>query len=93
MSARAAWRLEAAGFSPVYDYVAGKSDYATLPTWGGYGWEELTTPGWSAVSCNQEAAACDTLHPHTSAAGQAGCVAGPPGRKVTLTSSCSPGDP
>jgi CBS domain-containing protein len=33
MSPRAAWRLEAAGFSPVYDYVAGKSDWlaADLP--------------------------------------------------------------
>ena len=27
MSPRAAWRLEAAGFGPVYDYVAGKSDW------------------------------------------------------------------
>ena len=27
MSPRAAWRLEAAGFSPVYDYVAGKADW------------------------------------------------------------------
>lgn len=33
MSPRAAWRLEAAGFSPVYDYVGGKSDWlaADLP--------------------------------------------------------------
>jgi CBS-domain-containing membrane protein len=33
MSPRAAWRLEAAGFSPVYDYVAGKADWlaADLP--------------------------------------------------------------
>src|SRR5579859_6658669 len=33
MSPRAAWRLEAAGFSPVYDYVAGKTDWlaADLP--------------------------------------------------------------
>ena len=33
MSPRAAWRLESAGFSPVYDYVAGKSDWlaADLP--------------------------------------------------------------
>jgi CBS domain-containing protein len=33
MSPRAAWRLEEAGFSPVYDYVAGKSDWlaADLP--------------------------------------------------------------
>ncbi len=33
MSPRAAWRLEAAGFGPVYDYVAGKSDWlaADLP--------------------------------------------------------------
>jgi CBS domain-containing protein len=33
MSPRAAWRLQAAGFSPVYDYVAGKSDWlaADLP--------------------------------------------------------------
>lgn len=33
MSPRAAWRLEAAGFDPVYDYVAGKSDWlaADLP--------------------------------------------------------------
>ena len=33
MSPRAAWRLEAAGFAPVYDYVAGKSDWlaADLP--------------------------------------------------------------
>jgi len=27
MSPRAAWRLEAAGFGPVYDYAAGKSDW------------------------------------------------------------------
>jgi len=33
MSPRAAWRLEAAGFAPVYDYVAGKADWlaADLP--------------------------------------------------------------
>jgi CBS domain-containing protein len=33
MSPRAAWRLEAAGFDPVYDYVAGKADWlaADLP--------------------------------------------------------------
>jgi Mg/Co/Ni transporter MgtE len=36
MSPRAAWRLEALGFSPVYDYVAGKADWlaAGLPTEG-----------------------------------------------------------
>jgi predicted transcriptional regulator len=33
MSPRAAWRLEEAGFSPVYDYAPGKSDWlaADLP--------------------------------------------------------------
>jgi predicted transcriptional regulator len=33
MSPRAAWRLEAAGFGPVYEYVAGKTDWlaADLP--------------------------------------------------------------
>ena len=33
MSPRAAWRLEAAGFGPVYDYAAGKADWlaAGLP--------------------------------------------------------------
>jgi CBS domain-containing protein len=33
MSPRAAWRLEAAGFGPVYDYAAGKTDWlaAGLP--------------------------------------------------------------
>jgi predicted transcriptional regulator len=33
MSPRAAWRLEAAGFSPVYEYAAGKADWlaADLP--------------------------------------------------------------
>ena len=33
MSPRAAWRLEAAGFSPVHDYAAGKTDWiaADLP--------------------------------------------------------------
>src|SRR5215472_13270236 len=33
MSPRAAWRLEAAGFGPVYDYVASKADWlaADLP--------------------------------------------------------------
>ena len=33
MSPRVAWRLEAAGLGPVYDYVAGKSDWlaADLP--------------------------------------------------------------
>lgn len=33
MSPRAGWRLEAAGFGPVYDYVAGKADWlaADLP--------------------------------------------------------------
>src|SRR5215470_13714530 len=33
MSPRAAWRLEAAGFGPVYDYAAGKEDWlaADLP--------------------------------------------------------------
>jgi len=33
MSPRAAWRLEAAGFGPVYDYLAGKADWlaADLP--------------------------------------------------------------
>ena len=36
MSPRAAWRLEAAGFSPVYDYAAGKTDWlaADLPFLG-----------------------------------------------------------
>jgi rhodanese-related sulfurtransferase len=36
MSPRAAWRLEALGFSPVYDYVTGKADWlaAGLPTEG-----------------------------------------------------------
>ena len=36
MSPRAAWRLEATGFGPVYDYVAGKSDWlaADLPFQG-----------------------------------------------------------
>src|SRR5262249_30759252 len=36
MSPRAAWRLEAAGFSPVYDYAAGKADWlaADLPVDG-----------------------------------------------------------
>ena len=36
MSPRAAWRLEAAGFSPVYDYAAGKADWlaADLPFQG-----------------------------------------------------------
>src|SRR5947207_7738072 len=33
MSPQAAWRLEAAGFGPVYDYAAGKTDWlaADLP--------------------------------------------------------------
>ncbi len=33
MSPRAAWRLEAAGFGPVYDYATGKTDWlaADLP--------------------------------------------------------------
>jgi CBS domain-containing protein len=33
MSPRAAWRLEATGFGPVYDYMAGKADWlaADLP--------------------------------------------------------------
>jgi CBS domain-containing protein len=33
MSPRAAWRLEATGFAPVYDYMAGKADWlaADLP--------------------------------------------------------------
>ncbi|HEY2309367.1 MAG TPA: CBS domain-containing protein [Streptosporangiaceae bacterium] len=33
MSPRAAWRLEAAGFAPVYDYAVGKADWlaADLP--------------------------------------------------------------
>ena len=33
MSPRAAWRLEAAGFGPMYDYMAGKADWlaADLP--------------------------------------------------------------
>jgi Mg/Co/Ni transporter MgtE len=36
MSPRAAWRLEALGFSPIYDYVTGKADWlaAGLPTEG-----------------------------------------------------------
>jgi CBS domain-containing protein len=36
MSPRAAWRLEAAGFGPVYDYAAGKGDWlaADLPFQG-----------------------------------------------------------
>jgi CBS domain-containing protein len=36
MSPRAAWRLEDAGFTPVYDYVHGKSDWlaADLPSEG-----------------------------------------------------------
>lgn len=36
MSPRAAWRLEAFGYTPVYDYVVGKSDWlaAGLPTEG-----------------------------------------------------------
>jgi CBS domain-containing protein len=34
MSPRAAWRLEALGYAPVYEYVAGKADWlaAGLPT-------------------------------------------------------------
>ena len=36
MSARAAWRLESLGFTKVYDYVGGKSDWiaAGLPVEG-----------------------------------------------------------
>jgi CBS domain-containing protein len=36
MSPRAAWRLEATGFGPVYDYAAGKADWlaADLPLEG-----------------------------------------------------------
>jgi CBS domain-containing protein len=36
MSSRAAWRLEALGFAPVYDYVTGKVDWRAsgLPTQG-----------------------------------------------------------
>jgi predicted transcriptional regulator len=36
MNPRAAWRLDSLGFSPVYDYVAGKADWmaAGLPTEG-----------------------------------------------------------
>src|SRR5919108_4977324 len=36
MSPRAAWRLDALGFAPVYDYVTGKADWlaAGLPTEG-----------------------------------------------------------
>src|SRR5947207_14274517 len=36
MSPRAAWRLDALGFADVYDYVAGKADWAAagLPTEG-----------------------------------------------------------
>ena len=36
MSPRAAWRLKAAGFGPVYDYAAGKADWlaAGLPFQG-----------------------------------------------------------
>jgi CBS domain-containing protein len=36
MSPRAAWRLEALGYGPVYDYVGGKADWlaAGLPTEG-----------------------------------------------------------
>src|SRR5687768_6680406 len=36
MSPRAAWRLEAIGFAPVYDYVGGKADWgaAGLPREG-----------------------------------------------------------
>ena len=36
MSPRAAWRLEALGYGPVYDYVGGKSDWMAggLPTEG-----------------------------------------------------------
>jgi Mg/Co/Ni transporter MgtE len=30
MSPRAAWRLEALGFTDVYDYVAGKADWAAM---------------------------------------------------------------
>lgn len=30
MSPRAAWRLEALGFTDVYDYVAGKTDWAAM---------------------------------------------------------------
>ena len=30
MSPRAAWRLEAAGFGPVYDYAAGKTDWIAV---------------------------------------------------------------
>ena len=30
MSPRAAWRLEAAGFGPVYDYAAGKADWLAV---------------------------------------------------------------
>jgi hypothetical protein len=40
MSPRAAWRLEAAGFGPVYDYAAGKMDWlaADLPFQGTASW-------------------------------------------------------
>ena len=40
MSPRAAWRLESLGFTQVYDYVAGKSDWsaAGLPVEGETAW-------------------------------------------------------
>src|SRR2546427_1458849 len=55
MSPRAAWRLESFGFTEVYDYVAGKSDWraAGLPTEG----PASTTPRPGAVA-RRDVATC-----------------------------------
>ena len=55
MSPRAAWRLESFGFTDVYDYVAGKSDWraAGLPTEG----PASTTPRPGALA-RRDVATC-----------------------------------
>src|SRR5258707_15598739 len=52
MSPRAAWRLEAAGFSPVYDYAAGKTDWlaADLPFEGTAKLAGMFTPRGGATA-------------------------------------------
>src|SRR5437764_791035 len=55
MSPRAAWRLESLGFTEVYDYVAGKADWAAygLPTEG-----ELATKPRAGTVARRDVSTC-----------------------------------
>ena len=62
MSPRAAWRLEAAGFGPVYDYLPGKADWlaADLPFEGTARLAGMFTPR-DVVTVREQTQAAEAL--------------------------------